>query len=659
MSRPESNMPVSSVDLGRHYRMLRDELNEAYERVMSRGMFIMGDELSRFESEWAAYCGTAHCIGVGNGLDALTLILQAYDIGRGDEVIVPGFTFIATFNAVSRVGATAVPVDADEGTFNLDPDKVNAAISSRTRAIMPVHLFGQPADMDRILDVARKHDLKVIEDAAQAHGATYRGRMVGSLGDAAGFSFYPVKNLAAFGDGGAITTDDAQLAERLRRLRNYGSSEKYVQQEIGLNSRLDELQAALLRVNLNHLNGANLARARIAQRYAAELSSCEPTLTLPATLPEARAVWHQYVVRCEDRDGLQRHLADRSIQTLVHYPHPPHLQPAYSTREALIRLPAPLPISERLADTSLSLPIHPWLEVTEQTAVIDAVRGSLAAHPAPRSTPVRDARQSRIETYTEHYLDDWAFEATLVSARHDVALEVLKLHGPRTVVEVGCGAELLYSKAVALKLPIDSWTIIEPSHAFAERALQAASPAIGLQVVEAFFEDVAMDLVQKDTGGVDVVLMSSLLHELDDPDAAISLAREVLSVTGTLHVTVPNAGSLHRRLGRAMGLISALDELSETNRTFAQRRVYDRASLRDAVTSGGFSVTAEGGYLIKPFTNEQMTSIMGALTPAITAGLMQLGKELPDLASEIFVDARPSKPRRAARKPHPAAVHGT
>jgi dTDP-4-amino-4,6-dideoxygalactose transaminase/SAM-dependent methyltransferase len=595
---------------------------------------------------------------VGNGLDALSLILEAYGIGRGAEVIVPGYTFIATFIAVTRVGAIAVPVDVDEDTFNLDPDNIRSVISSRTRAIIPVHLFGQPADMERIGEIAREHDLKVIEDAAQAHGATLGAGRAGSLGDAAAFSFYPVKNLAAYGDGGAITTDDADLADRLRRLRNYGSAHKYLHTEVGVNSRLDELQAAFLRVNLAHLDTTNDARARIAARYTSELESCAPYLRLPRTHPRAHPVWHQYVVRTDTRDGLQRHLAERSIQTLIHYPAPPHRQPAYASDEKSVRLANPLPVSERLAETSLSLPMHAWLEADEQAAVIDAVRTfpgpasgrsptapkaakAESAPPAAPQTPPIDARQSRIEAYTSEYLEDYAFESTLVAARQEVALELITRERPKTVLEVGCGAELLYTKAVARGLPIDAWLIVEPSRDFADRARRSASPSIGLRVIDGFFEDVALNLARPQAS-VDMVIISSLLHELSDPDGALLVARQVLGGAGILHVTVPNAGSLHRRLAMAMGLMSSLDELSHRNRALAQPRVYDRDSIRVAVVRGGFSVVDEGGYFMKPFTNAQMTAVMGILPEGVADGLMQLGRDYPDLASEIFVNARPA-----------------
>lgn len=361
----------------RQYERFRDELDDAYRRVMSSGIFVLGEELSLFESEFATYCGTAYCVGVGNGLDALTLTLEAHGIGASHEVIVPANTFIATLLAVTRAGATVVPVDAIEDTFNIDPDKVSEAITQRTRAIIPVHLFGQPADMTSIHAIAEEHGLAVIEDAAQAHGATFKARRVGSLASAAAFSFYPIKNLGAFGDGGAVTTDDSDVAARVRRLRNYGSGEKYRHDDIGLNSRLDELQAAFLRVKLRHLDQMNAARVRIAQRYDHALGGAEPDLRLPGAHPDAASVWHQYAVRTQERDALQAYLAARSISTIIHYPVPAHLQPAYASNASLISCSRPLPVSKRLADTSLSLPIDAFLQDAEQEAVIHGVRGFL------------------------------------------------------------------------------------------------------------------------------------------------------------------------------------------------------------------------------------------------------------------------------------------
>ena len=309
--------------------------------------YLLGVEMKAFESEFAKYCEAKHCVAVGNGLDALHLILRAYDIGAGDEVIVPTNTFIATWLAVSYAGATPVPVEPDPRTFNIDPNRIEAAITPKTKAIMPVHLYGQPADTDPIMDIARRHGLKVIEDNAQAQGARYKGRRTGSLGDAAGNSFYPGKNLGAFSDAGAVTTNDAQLADRVRTLRNYGSKEKYYYEIKGFNSRLDELQAAFLQVKLKKLDAWNARRRGIAARYLAELDKV-PNLTLPLVPDWAEPVWHLFVVRHPKRDALQQKLAATDIGTLIHYPVPPHLSGAYAdgkwTRGAF-------PVAEALADT--------------------------------------------------------------------------------------------------------------------------------------------------------------------------------------------------------------------------------------------------------------------------------------------------------------------
>jgi len=318
---------VTFLDLRATYLEIKDELDAAYQRVMNSGWYILGEEVTAFEREFAEYCGTKHCVGVANGLEALQLILRSYGIGASDEVIVPANTYIATWLAVSNAGATVVPVEPDQRTFNLDPRRIEAAITPKTRAILPVHLYGQPADMDPINDIARRHGLKVIEDAAQAHGARYRDRRVGSLGDAAGWSFYPTKNLGAYGDAGAVTTDDDELADHVRLLRNYGSKSKYYNEERGINSRLDELQAALLRVRLKHLDEWNSRRARIAAKYLEHLR--ETDLMLPGVCEGAEPVWHLFVVRSNRRDELQRHLKSQGVNTLVHYPVPPHLQLVY------------------------------------------------------------------------------------------------------------------------------------------------------------------------------------------------------------------------------------------------------------------------------------------------------------------------------------------
>lgn len=346
-------------------------IDEAIQRVLKSGWYVLGTECTAFEQEFAAYCGVRHCIGVANGLDALTLTLRGLGIGPGDEVIVPSNTFIATWLAVSQVGAQPVPVDPCRDSHNIDPERLEAALTPRTRAIMPVHLYGQPAQMDSILSFARRHDLKVIEDAAQAHGARWRGIRCGALGDAAGFSFYPGKNLGALGDGGAITTNDDALASRLRKLRNYGSSVKYRHELIGTNSRLDELQAAVLRAKLPELDSENEARAHLAQRYLQGLQGL--ALDLPLQMEGAESAWHLFVVSLhgdsDKRDRVQQALHARGISTLIHYPLACHRQPCYATQE----WPA-LPVADELQDRILSLPISPVHRVDEIDRVIAALR---------------------------------------------------------------------------------------------------------------------------------------------------------------------------------------------------------------------------------------------------------------------------------------------
>ena len=362
-------MNVPFLDLKSSYQELKLELDAAYRRVMTSGWYILGEEVEAFEQEFAAYVGVQHCIGVGNGLEALHLILRAYGIGPGDEVIVPANTYIATWLAVSYAGATPVPVEPVERTYNIDPTLIEAAITSRTRAIIAVHLYGQTADMAPINEIARRYGLKVIEDAAQAHGARYKGRRAGSLGDAAGWSFYPGKNLGAFGDAGAVTTDDGDLARRVRSLRNYGSHVKYYNEVKGFNSRLDPLQAAFLRVKLAHLDAWNQRRTVIAVRYLEALADLP--LTLPHVPAWAEPVWHLFVVRHPERDRLQRHLADQGIGTLIHYPVSPHLQNAYAD----MGLPeGTFPVTEAIHREVLSLPMGPHLSPDEQAYVIDCVR---------------------------------------------------------------------------------------------------------------------------------------------------------------------------------------------------------------------------------------------------------------------------------------------
>ena len=322
-------MKVSFLDFVGPYEELKAELDEAYFRFMRSAWYILGREVESFEQEFADYCGAKYCVGVGNGLEALHLILRAYRIGPGDEVIVPSNTYIATWLAVSQAGATPVAVEPDPRTFNLDPARVVDAITPRTKAIMPVHLYGQSADMEPIMNIARERGLKVIEDNAQAQGARYKGRRTGSLGDAAGNSFYPGKNLGALGDAGAVTTNDAVLADRVRILRNYGSKKKYYNDCQGYNSRLDELQAAFLRVKLKRLDEWNERRRAVAARYQAGLASMSG-LTLPFVPAWAEPVWHLFVVRHPNRDRLQQQLTEAGIGTLIHYPVPPHLSGAYA-----------------------------------------------------------------------------------------------------------------------------------------------------------------------------------------------------------------------------------------------------------------------------------------------------------------------------------------
>ncbi|MEI6179325.1 MAG: DegT/DnrJ/EryC1/StrS family aminotransferase [Chloroflexales bacterium] len=362
-------MHIRFLDLQVQHLGLREELKEAFDAVIDSGWYIQGEQLEKFESEFAAYCGAKYCIGVGNGLDALHLTLRAMQIGAGDEVIVPSNTFIATWLAVSYAGATPVPVEPDPATHNIDPDRLSNAVTSRTKAIVPVHLYGQPAEMRAISDIARQYGLRVIEDAAQAHGATYDERRTGSLGDAAGFSFYPGKNLGAVGDGGAVTTSDASVAEKLRLLRNYGSRKKYEHLVTGVNSRLDELQAAFLRVKLKHIDAWNARRREIAGRYLSELENLG--LTLPLVAAGSEPVWHLFVVRSQRRNELQSHLAGCGIETMIHYPAAPHLQLAYKYLGFAM---GDLPVAERLQDEVLSLPIYPQMTDDQVGAVIEACR---------------------------------------------------------------------------------------------------------------------------------------------------------------------------------------------------------------------------------------------------------------------------------------------
>jgi len=364
-------MKVSFLDLEVPYLELKVEIDAAYRRVLESGRYILGKEVEAFEKEFAAYCGAKHCVGVGNGLEALHLILRGYGIGPEDEVIVPANTYIATWLAVSHAGATPVPVEPDKRTYNIDPERIEEVITKRTRAVIAVHLYGQPANMDLINEIAQKHGLKVIEDAAQAHGARYKGRKVGILGDAAGFSFYPTKNLGAVGDGGAVVTNDDDLADKVQVLRDYGSRVKYENEVKGFNSRLDELQAAFLRVKLNYLDEWNDRRRRLAAAYLNKLTGI-PDLTLPHVPEWAAPVWHQFVIRHPERDNLQAYLKEHGIGTLIHYPIPPHLSGAFSDmgygKDSF-------PVTEQIAKTCLSLPMGLHVQPVDLSYVVSVIDG--------------------------------------------------------------------------------------------------------------------------------------------------------------------------------------------------------------------------------------------------------------------------------------------
>ena len=360
---------IPFLDLGAAYRELQSQIDDAVARVLASGHYILGPQVDAFESEFAAYCEANHCIGLANGLDALHLALRAMDVGPGDEVIVPSNTYIATWLAVSQCGATPVPVEPVEATYNIDPALIEAAITARTRVILPVHLYGQPADMDPILAIARKHGLRVLEDAAQAHGARYKGQRIGAHGDVVAWSFYPGKNLGALGDAGAVTTNDPELADRIRVLRNYGSRVKYVNEVQGYNSRLDPVQAAVLRVKLAHLDAWNVRRVDVAAAYMHGLTGIG--LALPHVPEWAAPAWHLFVVRHPERDVLQQRLSDTDVGTLIHYPIPPHKQAAYADAGFA---PEAFPIASRMADEVLSLPIGPHLQREDALRVVQAVR---------------------------------------------------------------------------------------------------------------------------------------------------------------------------------------------------------------------------------------------------------------------------------------------
>lgn len=359
---------VKFLDLHKINEQYRSEINSAIKRVLDSGWYLLGKEDDKFEENFAAYCGTKHAIGVANGLDALNLIIKAYGFKKGDEIIVPANTYIASILAISQNECTPILVEPDLDTYNINPDLIEEKITSKTKAIMVVHLYGQAVEMEKILELAKKYDLKIIEDSAQAHGAVYNGKKTGNLGDASGFSFYPGKNLGCLGDGGGITTNDDELATKLRALRNYGSHIKYQNLYKGYNSRLDEIQAAVLDVKLKGLDSDNQKRREIAKYYLSNIKN--PKIILPKFYDDLAHVWHVFAVRCENRDEFQKYLNEKGVQTLIHYPVPPHMQPAYSEWNHLS-----YPITEKIHREILSLPISPVMTDEEISEVIKAVNG--------------------------------------------------------------------------------------------------------------------------------------------------------------------------------------------------------------------------------------------------------------------------------------------
>ena len=358
---------IKFLDLKKVNERFRGEMDAAVKRVLDSGWYLLGKEVEAFEQEFAVYCGTKHCVGVANGLDALTLIIKAYGFGPGDEIIVPANTFIATLLAVSANGCTPVLVEPDWNTRLIDVNRIEAAVTPRTRAILVVHLYGRTVEMEGVWEIAKRHNLKVIEDSAQAHGAKYHGVRCGNLGDASGFSFYPGKNLGCLGDGGAVTTNDEELVTKIRAIRNYGSDYKYHHIYKGMNSRLDEIQAALLRVKLPHLDEDNARRREIAGRYIHEIRNPRVELPQVPSDPEGH-VWHVFAVTCRERDDLLKYLEGKEIQTNIHYPTPPHRQGAYKELEK-----QSFPISERMHREIASLPMSPALSDEEVTQVVEAI----------------------------------------------------------------------------------------------------------------------------------------------------------------------------------------------------------------------------------------------------------------------------------------------
>lgn len=359
---------IKFLDLHKINERFRDEIDSRIKQVLDSGWYLLGNQDKEFEKNFAQYCGVKHCIGCANGLDALNLIIRAYGFGAGDEIIVPANTYIASILAISENGCTPVLVEPDINTYNINPDLIEEKITNKTKAILIVHLYGQAVQMEKIWALAKKYDLKIIEDSAQAHGAFYQGKRVGNLGDASGFSFYPGKNLGCMGDGGAVTTNDDELASKLRAIANYGSHKKYCNLYKGVNSRLDEIQAAILDVKLKHLDADNSRRREIAKYYRENIKNSK--IVLPQAYDEKAHVWHVFVVRCENRESFQKYLEEKGIQTLIHYPTPPHKQDAYKEWNHLS-----YPITEKIHHEVMSLPISPVMTDEEVKKVVEAVNG--------------------------------------------------------------------------------------------------------------------------------------------------------------------------------------------------------------------------------------------------------------------------------------------
>ncbi|MEQ2654765.1 DegT/DnrJ/EryC1/StrS family aminotransferase [Desulfovibrio piger] len=359
-------MKINFLDLAKINNRFRSEIDARIKDILDKGWYLQGEENERFSKNFANYCGTKYALGVANGLEALSLLIRAHDFSTGDEIIVPANTYIATILAISENGCTPVLVEPSLDTYNIDPDQIEAAITSRTRAIMVVHLYGQAVQMDKIWKVAQKYNLKVFEDCAQAHGAYYKNKRVGNLSDAAAFSFYPGKNLGCMGDGGGITTNDEVIFSKIKALANYGSDRKYHHIYKGINSRLDEIQAAILDIKLKYLDADNEHRRKIALFYRQNITN--PCIHLPTTYAEEASVWHVFVVRTEKRDAFQHYLSEKNIQTIIHYPTPPHRQLAYSEMKSMS-----YPITEKIHQEVISLPISPVMTIEEAQYIVDTV----------------------------------------------------------------------------------------------------------------------------------------------------------------------------------------------------------------------------------------------------------------------------------------------